>query len=521
MNAPTPPALWEAGYPVATPAFLATLVPQFECMPLEAALARRCMLFDGGPSASAVGVATDPADVDSQRWVEARAGGVVRWYLAAPGDFEAWLARQTLSHAVAPGDDALAHEAGAADDKSLSIDPQLGVAASPVVRLVNSALAEGLRLGASDIHLETTAHGLVVRYRIDGVLETFRSTAGLEPAGQAISRLKVLAELDIAETRIPQDGRMSVRLGNEGKVDLRVSIMPSLHGEDAVLRILDKRRLASAESGLTLAELGFVGEDREQLRDLAAQPYGMLLASGPTGSGKTTSLYALLAEIDKRREKIVTIEDPIEYQLPGILQIPVNEKKGLTFARGLRSILRHDPDTIMVGEIRDRETAEIAVQSALTGHRVLSSVHANHVLDVFGRFAHMGIDAYLLASAINGLFAQRLLRRLCPHCKREQRPDARQKHILKLSDSESGVAYGAPAGCDSCRRTGYQGRSAIVEILALDDGLRSLIGQRAPLSEIRAAARAQGMRTLREAALALARAGITGLDEVCRVTVRA
>jgi general secretion pathway protein E len=274
------------------------------------------------------------------------------------------------------------------------------------------------------------------------------------------------------------------------------------------------------KSALTLEGLGFASGDMVRLRELAAEPYGMLLASGPTGSGKTTSLYAVLSEIHDGREKIITIEDPVEYELPGVLQIPVNEKKGLNFARGLRSILRHDPDTIMVGEIRDRETAEIAIQSALTGHRVLSTLHANHVFDVFGRFNHMGIDPYLLTSAVSGVWAQRLVRKLCPACAEAHTPTPQQIDELQLSGDDSPHGFKKAVGCEVCRGTGYQGRSAIVEILALDDQLRTLIAQRAPINEIRNTARHQGTRSLREAALELARQGQTTLEEVRRVTAR-
>jgi general secretion pathway protein E len=288
-------------------------------------------------------------------------------------------------------------------------------AASPAVKLVNSTLYDALKAGASDIHLESTAGGLAVKYRVDGVLDHATAVGGIELAEHIISRLKVLAELDIAERRVPQDGSFRVESGGR-EIDLRVSIMPSIHGEDAVIRILDKRAMIEAYGALTLEALGFDAPSLATLRALAQEAYGMLLVTGPTGSGKTTTLYAALTEIHNGREKIITIEDPVEYQLPGILQIPVNEKKGLTFAKGLRSILRHDPDKIMVGEIRDRETAEIAVQSALTGHLVLTTVHANNVFDVFGRFTHMGIDPYAFVSALNGIWAQRLVRMNCPHC---------------------------------------------------------------------------------------------------------
>jgi general secretion pathway protein E len=331
----------------------------------------------------------------------------------------------------------------------------------------------------------------------------------------------VLAELDIAERRVPQDGRFPVRYAGR-RIDLRVSVMPSIHGEDAVLRILDKRRLVPDGESLRLERLGFAAADLERIRALATQPYGMLLVTGPTGSGKTTTLYGVLSEIHDGRDKIVTIEDPVEYELPGVLQIPVNDKKGLSFARGLRSILRHDPDKIMIGEIRDAETAEIAVQSALTGHLVLSTVHANHVFDVFSRFAHMGIDPYTLTSALNGVWAQRLLRTVCPHCAEAAIPTSRDIAALKLTTESAldGGDFRRGKGCGECRGTGYQGRRAVAEILALDDRLRTLIAQRAPLGEIKAEARLQGTRSLRDAALQLAREGLTTLEEVTRVTLQ-
>ena len=516
-------AIWSQDYPAATLPLLHRLSPAFDRLSLAEATDRSCVLFrDSSTTDCFIGVMANPQDVGLQRWAENRAGNLVIWHLASDDDLSAWLHKQAEASRLlaAPESPEADSSTRQQTDQALSLT-RISQQTSPVVRLVNATLHDALRLGASDIHLESTGTGLDIRYRIDGVLEHVRGVRGKEVAQQVISRLKVLAELDIAETRIPQDGRLAVRLdSSERQIDLRVSIMPSLHGEDGVLRILDKSSLTLGEQVLSLAALGFAGSDMTQLRALAAEPYGMLLASGPTGSGKTTSLYALLSEIHNGREKIVTIEDPVEYELPGILQIPVNEKKGLSFARGLRSILRHDPDTIMVGEIRDRETAEIAIQSALTGHRVLSTLHANHVFDVFGRFNHMGIDPYLLTSAISGVFAQRLLRKLCPACARAAEPTSQQQDDLHVSSDASQPAFKQATGCEACRGTGYRGRSAIVEILALDDALRTLIAQRAPINEIRAAARHAGTRSLREAALDLARQGLTSLDEVRRVTAR-
>ena len=362
---------------------------------------------------------------------------------------------------------------------------------STVVKLVSSTLYDALKAGASDVHLESTASGLTIKYRVDGVLTPAESMPGTELAEQVISRIKVMSELDIAERRVPQDGRFKAR--RDGRdIDFRVSVMPSVYGEDAVLRILDRRALTDQLQGLTLDALGFSAEMKQSLRQLSTEPYGMVLVTGPTGSGKTTTLYAVISEANKGLDKIITIEDPVEYQLPGVLQIPVNEQKGLSFARGLRSILRHDPDRIMVGEIRDPETAEIAVQSALTGHLVYTTVHANNAIDVLGRFQHMGVDAYNLVSALNGVLAQRLVRVLCKAC------------------------HGK--GCSECRNTGFKGRKAIGELLVLNDELRELITARAPARKLKDAARAAGTVPLRDAALALVEAGETTLEEINRVT---
>jgi general secretion pathway protein E len=353
------------------------------------------------------------------------------------------------------------------------------------------------------------------------VLDHAASVNGIELAEQVVSRLKVLAELDIAERRVPQDGSFRVEASGR-EIDLRVSIMPSIHGEDAVIRVLDKRAMIEAYGALTLEALGFDADSLTTLRMLAEEPYGMLLVTGPTGSGKTTTLYAALTEIHNGRDKIITIEDPVEYQLPGILQIPVNEKKGLTFAKGLRSILRHDPDKIMVGEIRDRETAEIAVQSALTGHLVLTTVHANNVFDVFGRFTHMGIDPYAFVSALNGIWAQRLVRINCPHCAAPYAPSEAELARVHLAPEDvTDFRFMQGTGCGDCRGTGYKGRRSIAEILMLNDEIRELIIEKRPIRQIKEAARANGTRSLREAALELVRRGDTTIAEIKRVTLHA
>jgi general secretion pathway protein E len=327
-----------------------------------------------------------------------------------------------------------------------------------------------------------------------------------------------MSELDIAERRVPQDGRFKASLRGR-EIDFRVSVMPSVFGEDAVLRVLDKQSLADAARGLTLDSLGFDDQAKATIRKLAAEPYGMLLVTGPTGSGKTTSLYASITEINHGRDKIITIEDPVEYQLPGVLQIPVNEKKGLTFARGLRSILRHDPDRVMVGEIRDSETAQIAIQAALTGHLVFTTVHANNVFDVLGRFTHMEVDPYSFVSALNGIVAQRLVRVNCVHCVTERAPAAELLRESGLAHVDvSRYTFRSGAGCGQCRGTGYRGRRAIAEILVLTDELREMIVAREPIRRLKAVAQANGTTFLREAAVALVAAGVTDLAEINRVT---
>jgi len=463
----------------------------FALVPYAEALRRECLALRSAEGAL-LAVLGDPYDTATQDWLEERLREPFAYRLAHREEIAAWLAQQEEG-LRAMDDLAPAGEAGAArgEAQDVSIESIAG-SASPVVKLVNSTLHDALKAGASDIHLETGAAGLTVKYRIDGVLGVVKTVEGADFAERAISRVKVLAELDIAERRVPQDGRFRARSG-EREIDLRVSIMPSVLGEDAVLRILDKRALSDRLLGLTLERLGFEAEIARTLRRLSGEPYGMLLVTGPTGSGKTTTLYSLISEINKGLDKIVTIEDPVEYQLPGVLQIPVNEKKGLTFARGLRSILRHDPDRIMVGEIRDPETAEIAVQSALTGHLVYTSVHANNVFDVIGRFQHMGVDAFNLASALNAVMAQRLVRTICAAC--------------------------AAKGCARCRGSGYRGRKAIAELMVLNDELKELIAARAPARKLKEAARAAGAGSLREAALALVARGETTREEIDRVTI--
>jgi len=499
--------------------------PAFDLMPLSQAMARHCVLLRSHDGA-AVGVIADPFDLDLQTWLATQArcsaASPLQLRLALQSDIQAYLSKQEES---ARAVDTLVSgaEGQRRDGKTAAVLSFASVSegASPAVRLVNSTLYDALKAGASDIHLESTAGGLAVKYRVDGVLDHATAVNGIDVAEQIISRLKVLAELDIAERRVPQDGSFRVEsMGRE--IDLRVSIMPSIHGEDAVIRILDKRAMIESYGALTLEALGFDAPSLATLRSLAQEAYGMLLVTGPTGSGKTTTLYAALTEIHNGREKIITIEDPVEYQLPGILQIPVNEKKGLTFAKGLRSILRHDPDKIMVGEIRDRETAEIAVQSALTGHLVLTTVHANNVFDVFGRFTHMGIDPYAFVSALNGIWAQRLVRINCPHCAVEVTPSDDELASVGLARGDVyDYTFKEGKGCGDCRGTGFKGRRSIAEILTLNDEIRELIVEKRPIRQIKAAAYANGTRSLRHAALELVRRGDTTLAEIKRVTLHA
>jgi len=402
-------------------------------------------------------------------------------------------------------------------EEVLSIE-KLTEDASPIIRLIDSTLFDALNKRASDIHIETSQEGVIIKYRVDGVL--FRATEPLDGRfqGPIISRIKVMSELDIAERRIPQDGRFKVRMGGKS-IDFRVSIMPSIHGEDAVIRILDKESIAKDLHGLTLDVLGIDEREKVRLRRMIREPYGMILVTGPTGSGKTTTLYAAMTEIFNEQEKLITIEDPVEYQLKGVVQIPVNEKKGLTFARGLRSILRHDPDKIMVGEIRDPETAQIAVQSALTGHLVFTTVHANNVFDVLGRFLHMGIDPYNFVSCLNCVAAQRLVRKICTYCKR---PVVYSRDTLEESGLDGARYEHHPffegAGCRECNGQGYHGRTAIVELLDLSDDLREMILSKTPISRLKEAARAAGTLFLRDSAVNKVLAGVTTLEEINRVT---
>ncbi|HZQ42103.1 MAG TPA: GspE/PulE family protein [Acidobacteriaceae bacterium] len=389
---------------------------------------------------------------------------------------------------------------------------------SPIIRLVDTTIFTALERRASDIHLETYDDSLLVKYRIDGVLQQAMAPIAREHHQTILSRIKVMSELDIAERRVPQDGRFRVRY--KGRlIDFRVSIMPTVHGENAVLRVLDKESMSEKFHNLSLDVVGFAEEDLRRFRRYIKEPYGMVLVTGPTGSGKTTTLYAALNEIKSEEDKIITIEDPVEYQIRGVTQIPVNEKKGLTFARGLRSILRHDPDKILVGEIRDAETAQIAINSALTGHLVFTTVHANNVVDVLGRFLNMGVEPYNFVSALNCILAQRLVRTICDFCHREVTYTDAELELNGLDPAEwRGFRFREGSGCIECAGTGYRGRSAIHELLELDDEIREMLLEKRPGSEIRKKAREKGMHFLRDSALERVRAGITTLREINKVT---
>jgi type IV pilus assembly protein PilB len=389
---------------------------------------------------------------------------------------------------------------------------------APVIKLVDTTIFNALERRASDIHIESRDQEVAIKYRIDGVLHYAMPPIAKDWHSTIISRIKVMSELDIAERRVPQDGRFRVRY--KGRlIDFRVSIMPTIHGEDSVLRVLDKESMSEKFAKLSLDVVGFSNSDLVKFRRYISEPYGMVLVTGPTGSGKTTTLYAALSEIKNDEDKIITIEDPVEYQLKGITQIPVNDKKGLTFARGLRSILRHDPDKIMVGEIRDKETADIAINSALTGHLVFTTVHANNVLDVLGRFLNIGVEPYNFVSALNCILAQRLVRMICEHCKRREHYS---DEILAKSGLDPAEWQDIPlykgVGCFECGGTGFRGRSAIHELLDLTDKIREMILDRRPVSEIKRLAKENGMTFLRESAVDKLRSGITTLEEINKVT---
>ncbi len=496
---PDDPALWSE-VPL-------ELLVRFSCVPLRREGARLVLAFGGLDDIQKV----DELEFLLERPIEAA--------VAPAGRVAALLRRHR-------GGDVLLEQASeglrlqlvAEDDAGEGMDVKSLPAESPIVRLVDSLILGALDRRASDIHIESKDREVLAKYRIDGVLYPALDPLDKKHQDTIISRLKVMSELDIAEKRVPQDGRFRLRVKGR-TIDFRVSIMPSLHGEDAVIRILDKEQLNAAFRSLRLDVLGFSEADLRKLRKYITEPYGMVVVTGPTGSGKTTTLYAALSEIASPEDKIVTIEDPVEYQIPGITQVPVNEKKGLTFARGLRSILRHDPDKIMVGEVRDAETAQIAVQSALTGHLVFTTVHANNVFDVIGRFIHMGVEPYNFVSALNCVMAQRLVRLLCRHCRREVEMS---ETLLRESGLDPDIYHDQvfydSAGCEECGETGFLGRTAVAELLDMSDRIRQMILERRPAAEVKQAAREEGMTFLRDSALEKVFAGLTSLREINKVT---
>lgn len=506
-------------YPLATMRDMREWQVAFDVVSYNEAQQKECLAFYDAAQ-TLILVFADPFNRQLPLWAQHAVQVPFEWRLAHRLEISAYLAGEEETMRAMDGVGLSTEHAAEGDEEvvmQLSLK-SIHEDANPIVKLINSTLYDALKTGASDIHLETHPGGLAVKYRIDGVMASIANSPGLDSAEQAISRIKVMAQLDIAERRIPQDGRFKVHAMGR-LIDFRVSIMPSAFGEDAVLRVLDRKALTEQAQGLSLKALGFDDEVIAGFRKLASEPYGMVLVTGPTGSGKTTSLYAAISEVNTGFDKIITIEDPVEYQLPGVLQIPVNEKKGLTFARGLRSILRHDPDKIMVGEIRDADTAQIAVQAALTGHLVFSTVHANSVLDVIGRFMHMGVDPYHFVSAVNGIIAQRLVRALCPHCAEPFVPDEDMLRASGLSiEQAAAMQFQHAQGCGHCRGTGYKGRKAVAEMLVLNDELREMIIARQPIRQLKEAAARNGMRTIRQAAISAVAEGMTSLQEINRVT---
>jgi len=505
-------------YPVMEMMGLRLLEPAFDVLPYDEAARRSCVA-----ARTAAGVLyllfDDPFLAELQSWANERISSRFVWMLVHRADLTAFLAghEQSMLFSDATVASAQAHGSSESGIEDLSLRA-VAQETSEAVKLVRSTLREALKTGVSDIHFENMPGGMAIKFRLDGMLVPDRTVQDRSMAEQAVSRIKVLSQLDITERRIPQDGRFKAREGDR-EVDFRVSVMPGIHGEDVVLRILDKQALRDQMQALSLETLGFRTAEKDLLRRMSSEPYGMFLTTGPTGSGKTTTLYALISEVNRGDEKIITIEDPVEYQLPGVLQIPVNEKKGLDFARGLRSILRHDPDKIMVGEIRDAETANIAVQSALTGHLVFTTVHANNAMDVIGRFMYMGVDFFSFVSALNGVLAQRLVRKVCQHCVTAYQPDEKLLKDSGLSQETVGdFNFVIGQGCGHCRGTGYKGRKVIAEILVLTDELREMITSRQPVRDIKKVARANGTCFLRDAAVDAVRSGETTLQEINRVT---
>lgn len=465
---------------------------------------------------------SDPSDIKTIDSIESYLGRKVQVFAASKRAIHEALrksetALQVLREATEGFITQVVEKEGGEEEEVISVE-KLADQDGSIIKLVNSIIFTAVQKRASDVHIESKEEGVTIKYRIDGVLSEAMDPIDKKFQSPIISRVKVMSDLDIAERRVPQDGRFRLKIKDK-TIDFRVSIMPSIYGEDAVIRILDKEMITEAISELRMDLLGFSDEVLAKFRKYIVQPYGMVLVTGPTGSGKTTTLYAALTEIKAPEDKIVTIEDPVEYQIEGITQIPVNEKKGLTFARGLRSILRHDPDKIMVGEIRDPETAQIAIQSALTGHLVFTTVHANNVFDVIGRFLHMQVDPYSFISALNCILAQRLVRVLCPQCKIGHKYEDDLLHESGLDPKVYREKVFCEAkGCPECSFTGYRGRTAIAELLELSDEIREMILDKKPLSEVRKRAKVEGMVFLREVGMEKVLEGVTSLQELNKVT---
>jgi len=465
----------------------------------------------------------DPSDIATIDAIESHLGLEVEVYATSKRSIHEALrksetAQQVLKDATEGFIMQVVEKEGGEEEEVISVET-LADKDGSIIKLVNSVIFTAVQKRASDIHIESKENGMIVKYRVDGVLSGAMEPIDKKFQSSIISRIKVMSDLDIAERRVPQDGRFRLKIKDK-TIDFRISIMPSIYGEDAVIRILDKEMITEAISELRLDLLGFSGDVLDNFNRYITQPYGMVLVTGPTGSGKTTTLYAALTEILSPEDKIVTIEDPVEYQIDGITQIPVNEKKGLTFARGLRSILRHDPDKIMVGEIRDPETAQIAIQSALTGHLVFTTVHANNVFDVIGRFLHMQVDPYSFISALNCILAQRLVRVLCQKCKTSVTYTSKQLLESGLNPQKyKGQKFYEARGCPECLDTGYKGRTAIAELLELSDEIREMILERKALSEVRKRAKSEGMVFLREVGMEeKVLKGVTSLKELNKVT---
>ena len=438
--------------------------------------------------------------------------------VAAPFQIEEILARnRTSSFLLDKASQELKLEVVSDDDREREDLEATSETSSPIIKLVHSLLLNGIERRASDIHVETKEEQVLLKYRVDGVLYAAMDSVDRQHHSAIVSRLKVMAELDVAEKRVPQDGRFKLKIRGRA-IDFRVSIMPSIYGEDVVVRILDKESISEQFSELRLDVLGFPDHELKRFRKFIREPYGMVLVTGPTGSGKTTTLYAALSEIASPEVKIVTVEDPVEYRIPHITQVPVNEKKGLTFARGLRSILRHDPDTIMVGEVRDAETAQIAVQAALTGHLVFTTVHANNAFDVIGRFLHMGVEPHNFVSALNCVMAQRLVRSVCEGCRDQTTIDPNELDLSGLDDADRNRDFFVGRGCYQCHGTGFHGRTAVCELLSLNDRLRELILEQRSSTELKRAAREEGMISIRDHALEKVFSGITTLADINKVT---